>query len=285
MKLDGTSPQSDERFRLLVEGVRDYAIFLLDPDGRVASWNVGAEQIKGYKTHEIIGQHFSCLYLPEDVAEGKPEQELQRAQTEGRFEEEGWRLRKDGSRFWASVLITALQNETGQLIGFTKITRDLTGRQRSEEMLRSVVDHVIDGIITIDAKGTVESFNPAAEKLFGYRASEVIGQNVKMLMPEPYHGQHDDYIRSYLSTGQAKIIGLGREVVGRRRDGSTFSMDLAVSEFHIGPQRFFHRHSAGHYRAEAAGKGNSPTLARSGRRRGADAVGREPCGRWHHQHR
>lgn len=108
-----------------------------------------------------------------------------------------------------------------------------------EERIRSVVDHVIDGIITIDARGTVESFNPAAEQLFGYRKAEVIGQNVKMLMPEPFHGQHDRYIANYLTTGEAKIIGVGREVVGQRKDGSTFPMDLAVSEFQIGPHRYF----------------------------------------------
>lgn len=105
--------------------------------------------------------------------------------------------------------------------------------------MRSVVDHVIDGIITIDARGTVESFNPAAEKLFGYARGEVIGRNVKMLMPEPFHGQHDHYISNYLATGEAKIIGIGREVVGQRKDGTTFPMELAVSEFHFGERRYF----------------------------------------------
>lgn len=105
--------------------------------------------------------------------------------------------------------------------------------------MRSVVDHVIDGIITIDAKGSVESFNPAAEKLFGYEKGEVLGKNVKMLMPEPYHKEHDGYIGNYVKTGEAKIIGTGREVVGKRKYGSTFPMELAVSEFRIGDQRFF----------------------------------------------
>jgi PAS domain S-box-containing protein len=111
--------------------------------------------------------------------------------------------------------------------------------RRAEERMRSVVNHVIDGIITIDEHAAVQSFNPAAERLFGYPASEVVGQNVRVLMPEPYHGGHDGYLADYLRTGQAKVIGLGREVVGRRRDGSTFPMDLAVSEFRLGPNRFF----------------------------------------------
>src|SRR5208283_5110316 len=103
----------------------------------------------------------------------------------------------------------------------------------------SVVNHVVDGIITIDDRGTVTTFNPAAERIFGYTAPEVIGQNIKMMMPEPYHSQHDGYIANYLRTGQAKIIGIGREVVGRRKDGSTFAMDLAISEFRLGEGRYF----------------------------------------------
>jgi PAS domain S-box-containing protein len=231
--------ESEERFRLLVEGVKDYAIFMLDSEGQVVTWNAGAERLKGYRGEEIVGQHFSRFHPREAVEGGWPRRELELAKAKGRFEDEGWRVRKDGTRFWTNVLITPLYDEAGVLRGFSKIIRDLTERRRSEEMLRSVLDHVIDGIITIDSAGTIESFNPAAEKLFGYQSSEVIGRNVKVLMPEPYHGEHDGYIHNYLTTAQAKIIGIGREVVGRRKDGSTFPMELAVSEFHMGEQRFF----------------------------------------------
>jgi PAS domain S-box-containing protein len=129
---------SEERYRLLVEGVRDYAIFLLDPSGRVTSWNVGAERIKGYRAEEIIGKHFSVFYPPEDLARGKTEYELRVAAAEGRFEDEDWRVRKDGSRFWANVIITALRDPAGRLRGFAKVTRDLTARRRAEEQARQL---------------------------------------------------------------------------------------------------------------------------------------------------
>ncbi len=127
--------RSEERFRLLVEGARDYAIFMLDLEGRVASWNSGAERLKGYSADEIIGQHFSRFYPQESVERGKPEHELEVAAAEGRFEDEGWRIRKDGSRFWANVIITALRGQDGRLLGFSKVTRDFTDRKSAEESL------------------------------------------------------------------------------------------------------------------------------------------------------
>jgi len=125
-------------FRLFVDQVTDYAIFLLTPTGEVASWNPGAERIKGYKAHEIVGRHFRIFYPPEDIANEKPERELEVATATGRFEEEGWRLRKDGSRFWASVIITAVLDHEGRLLGFGKLTRDLTERKNSEEQMREL---------------------------------------------------------------------------------------------------------------------------------------------------
>jgi PAS domain S-box-containing protein len=127
-----------DQFRLLVASVRDYAIFVLDPQGNVATWNLGAERIKGYAAGEIIGRHFSTFYPAEDVARGKPAWELAEAERDGRFEDEGWRIRKDGSRFWANVIITALWNESGALCGFGKVTRDLTARREAEETARKL---------------------------------------------------------------------------------------------------------------------------------------------------
>src|SRR5688572_11475409 len=127
------SAESDALFRLLVESVKDYAIFMLDPTGRIMTWNAGAQRIKAYDAHEIIGRHFSVFYPESDVLAGKCDMELEVASRDGRFEDEGWRVRKDGSRFWANVIITALRDTTGVLLGFGKVTRDLTERMRAEE--------------------------------------------------------------------------------------------------------------------------------------------------------
>lgn len=175
----------EQRFRLIVETVRDYAIFLLDPEGNVASWNPGAERIKGYRADEIIGQHFSVFYPEEVRATGWPQQELDLARERGRFEDEGWRVRKDGSRFWANVVIAALTHEDGTLRGFAKITRDLTERRRqeerlrqSEERLRLLVEGVQDyAIYMVDPSGIVVSWNVGAQRIKGYSAREVIGRS------------------------------------------------------------------------------------------------------------
>ena len=132
----GKKDLHDDLYRLIVEQTRDYAVFVLDPTGHVMTWNLGAHRIKGYNAEEIIGRHFSNFYTRESVDSGWPDHELKVATAEGRFEDEGWRVRKDGSRFWANVVITALRNENGKLLGFSKITRDLTDRRQHEEALR-----------------------------------------------------------------------------------------------------------------------------------------------------
>jgi PAS domain S-box-containing protein len=173
-----------EAFRLMVEGARDYAIFMLDPDGVIVSWNAGAQRIKGYLAHEIIGQHFSKFYTAEALAIEWPAEELRRAIADGRFEDEGWRVRKDGTRFWANVIITALHGNSGELLGFSKITRDLTERREYEERLRQSEENsrvLIEGVkdhamFLIDANGDVRSWNAGAERLLGFRSFEIIGR-------------------------------------------------------------------------------------------------------------
>ena len=235
---------------LFISTVRDYALLLLDPAGYILSWNHGAELIKGYQADEIIGRHFSCLYPPGDVAAGKPARELATAASTGRFEDIGERVRKDGSHFLADVIITTIAGPDGKLRGFGKITRDITKRvaaealvKASEARLRSlidtVLDTVVDGLVTIDRGGTIQSYNKACINLFGYTSDEVLGHNVNILMPQPYHSEHDQYISAYLATRKAKIIGIGREVMGRRKDGTTFPMELAVGESRDGGNSAF----------------------------------------------
>jgi len=129
---------SEQRYQSLIEGVRDYAIFMLTPDGHVASWNLGAERTKGYRANEIVGRHFSCFYPEEDIRDGKPQRQLMTATAEGRVEDEGWRVRKDGSRFWASVVVTALRDDEGRLQGFSKVSRNITERKRAEDSVREL---------------------------------------------------------------------------------------------------------------------------------------------------
>ena len=178
-------------YQLLVESVRDYAIFALDPKGMILSWNAGAERIKGYSADEIIGRHFSTFYTAEDLAARKPETELVVAEREGRVEDEGWRVRKDGSRFWASVVITALRDPDGGLVGFAKVTRDLTARRQWEEALReseerfrvlvlSVKDY---GIFMLDPDGRVASWNEGARRIEGYEAEEILGEHFSTFYP------------------------------------------------------------------------------------------------------
>jgi PAS domain S-box-containing protein len=160
----GTSAPGDELFRLLVKSVKDYAIFLLDPTGHVASWNEGAERIKGYKESEIVGQHFSKFYPRAAVESGWPDYELQVAEKEGRFEDEGWRVRKDGSMFWANVVITAVRDESGVLRGFAKVTRDLTERRYAEEALRQSEERYRELVDELEATNrTLEEKNAEVE--------------------------------------------------------------------------------------------------------------------------
>ncbi|PDT35742.1 hybrid sensor histidine kinase/response regulator [Rhizobium sp. M10] len=180
-----TSLHEEGRFRLLVDAITDYAIYMLSPEGIVTSWNTGAQRFKGYKPSEILGEHFSRFYVEEDRAAGIPERALATALEQGRFEGEGWRQRKDGSRFWAHVVIDPIRRPSGELIGFAKITRDLTERRaaenairQSEEQFRRLVQGVSDyAIYMLDPNGNVSSWNSGAERIKGYRPDEIIGRH------------------------------------------------------------------------------------------------------------
>ncbi len=258
--------QNEERFRLLVEGVKDYAIFMLDPEGKVASWNEGAHRIKGYRQQEILGRHFSVFYPDEDLKRGKPGRALEIAREKGTYEEEGWRVRKDGSRFWASVLVTALWDEAGRLRGFAKVTRDVTERRRAEEEIRqlnrSLEDRVeertsqleatiaelesnqrelrqseerfrilVEGvsdyaIFMLGPDGRIVSWNEGAERIQGYGASEVIGKH-----PSIFYAT-EDAERGIPEEELRVAAAEGRfeeECLRVRKDGTRFLSEVVIT--------------------------------------------------------
>lgn len=235
-----------EELNLLIDGVQGQAIYMLDTEGQVTIWNKGAERLKGWTEQDVVGQPSALFYPADQIAAGKPKADLDRACREGRFEEEAWRLRKDGSEFLASVAITALRDGNGAPRGFAKVIADVTEQRAaeaslksSESHLRSILSTVPDAMVVIDEQGTILSFSAAAERLFGYTAKEVVGSNVSGLMPSPDRERHDGYLRRYLTTGERRIIGIGRTVFAQRKDGSTFPMELSVGEAEGHGQRLF----------------------------------------------
>jgi PAS domain S-box-containing protein len=237
-----------EEFKILVDGVKDYAIFMLDGNGRVATWNSGAERLKGYTRDEIIGKDLSIFYTEEAREAGDPQRLLETALREGRYEEENWRVRKDGARFWASVIITAIGNESGDLIGFAKVTRDLTESRlaeekreaerheaqrvlrESEEMFRLLVDEVRDyAIFFLDPEGHVMTWNAGAERIKGYRADEIIGQSfVRFYLPQDViAGMPSRFLRRAIEQGVASDEG-----VRLRKDGSRFWASVVLTALH-----------------------------------------------------
>ncbi len=235
-----------EELGLLIDGATSYAIYMLDPDGRVTIWNLGAERIKGWTEAEIIGVDFATFYTPEDVAAGKPRDDLARAAACGRIEDESWRLRKDGSEFLASVTMTALRDDAGKLRGFGKVIRDITDQKaaeaalvRREHHLRSILATVPDAMIVMNERGIVSSFSTAAEQVFGYAKGDVIGRNVGMLMPPVERRDHDDHLLTYLRTGVPHVIGNVRIATAQRANGEVFPIELAVGEASIAGERIF----------------------------------------------
>jgi PAS domain S-box-containing protein len=227
--------RSEERFRAMVEGVKDYAIFMLDPSGHVATWNIGAERIKGYKSEEIIGQHFSRFYTQEDNEKRKPDCELKMAAKEGQFVDEGWRVRNDASRFWANVVITPVRDKDGELLGFSKVTRDFTVRRKAEEIVRrseaqfrALFEFSPDAIIASNADGQIIEINARVESMFGYERGELAGQSIDILVPERFRRTHPSRRLEYATSARVRPMGAGLELFGLRKDGSEFPADIML---------------------------------------------------------
>jgi len=221
-------------YRLLVESVRDYAIFALDATGNVLTWNAGAERFKGYKADEIIGRHFSTFYSEDDRAAGKPERELETAIEHERVEDEGWRIRKDGSRFWANVVITALRDETGTLVGFAKVTRDLSEQRaaaealrQSEQRFRLLVQSVRDyGIFMLDPTGHVVSWNEGAARMKGYAPHEILGQHFSRFYPPEDLAWEKPTMEIEVATRDGRFEDEGWRI---RKDGTRFWANVVIT--------------------------------------------------------
>src|ERR1700675_2882934 len=221
--------ESEEKYRSLIDGVQDYAIFTLDPGGKVISWNAGAERIQGYKAGEIIGQNFSRFYPQADIDEGKPEKELHLAATSGRSEIEHWRVRKDGSRFWANVVLTAARDSSGHLLGFSEISRDISERKETEARYRGLLEAAPDAMVVVNASGEIVLLNVQAENQFGYRRDELLGQKVKNIIPEGFAERLIADGTRTAAEALAQQIGTGIELNGRRKDASEFPIEIMLS--------------------------------------------------------
>jgi PAS domain S-box-containing protein len=224
-----TLRDSEEKYRMLVDGVRDYAIFMLDLRGQILSWNAGAEKVKGYKAEEIIGRNFSCFFPPEQIKQGRPEELLRLTAITGRQEEQGIRVRKDGSRFLANITFAALRDRNGNLQGFSEFSHDLSESKESGAKYRGLLEAAPDAMVVVNQGGEIVLLNVQAEKQFGYRRDELVGQKVKNIIPEGFAERLiADGTRS-AAEALAQQIGTGIELSGRRKDGSEFPIEIMLS--------------------------------------------------------
>jgi diguanylate cyclase (GGDEF)-like protein/PAS domain S-box-containing protein len=221
--------ESEERYRMLLDGIHDYAIFMMDPRGQIVSWNAGAERIKGYKADQIIGQNFSCFFPPADIERGRPEEILRMTAASGRHEEQGMRVRKDGSQFLASVTFTALRDPAGNLRGFSEFSHDLSESQESVAKYRGLLEAAPDAMVVVNQRGEIVLLNVQAENQFGYSRDELVGQKVQSIVPEGFAERLiADGARS-AADALAQQIGTGIELSGRRKDGSEFPIEIMLS--------------------------------------------------------
>lgn len=235
-----------EQLRLLLESATSYAIVMVDTDGLITTWNRGAERVFGWTEENAVGRHCSILYPADGSQRDCADEDLRRATVSSGVSEEIWQARSDGSEFLADVTTTPVIGSKGELKGFARVVHDVTERRagqvaliQRERHLESILATVPDAMIVIDPAGLILSFSATAERLFGYSEAQVLGKNVSILMPSPDSERHDHYIRRYLETGVAKIIGTGRVVTGLRADGSTFPMKLSVGEAQVDGERIF----------------------------------------------
>ena len=221
----------EDQFRLMVEAVVDYAIYMLDPEGRIMSWNAGAQRLKGYSEAEVIGRHYSMFFTEDAIRAGKPQQELERAKLDGRYEEEGWRVRKIGPQFWANVVLTPIHYQ-GVLRGYVKVTRDLSERKAAEDALRqsqqwflTTLQSIGDAVIATDAAGDVKLINPIAQSLTGWTEDEATGRpldKVFVIVNQETRNPVTSPFYKVISTGG--VSGLANHTVLIARDGTAHAI-------------------------------------------------------------
>jgi len=221
--------ESEERYRMLLDGIENYAIFMMDAQGQILSWNAGAERIKGYTSDQIIGHNFSRFFPPEDIERGRPEEVLRIAAASGRYEEQSMRVRKDGTRFLGNVTFTALRDSAGTLRGFSEFSHDLSESKESGAKYQALLEAAPDAMVVVNQAGEIVLVNVQAEKRFGYRRDELVGQKVKNVIPEGFAERLiADGARS-AAEALAQQIGTGIELIARRKDGSEFPIEIMLS--------------------------------------------------------
>lgn len=230
MNIEPTQAETrDLSYQRLVEAVTGLAIFMLDVNGNVVSWTAGARAIKGYSADEAIGRHFSLFFTEEDRLIGKPAEALDIARANGRIEWYGWRVRKDQSRFFAQVIVDAIRNQAGDVIGFAKVTRDISVQRRLEERARRIIEFSPYAMLMVNASGIIEMVNIQAEQVFDFSREDLIGLPIETLLPARYHEQHPGMRTSFLASPQSRQMGVGRDLHAVRRDGGEFPVEIALN--------------------------------------------------------
>ncbi|RTY89836.1 PAS domain S-box protein [Flavobacterium sp. GT3R68] len=239
--------ESEERYKLIVENVKDYSIIMLDANGNIKTWNKGAERIIGYTSNDIIGKHISIVYTPEEISRKEPERNLKMAKELGRYESGGWRVRKDGSTFFADVIISSLYDANDNFQGYAKLTRDITNRKLTEDKLkdsetqiRTIFKRAPDAVTVIDHDGIITKWNPRAEEVFGWNADEVIGQPLhEILIPERFREAHLNGMKHFLATGEGPILNKPIEIPALRKNNSEIQIELSISHYQFKKKDFF----------------------------------------------
>ncbi len=226
---EGETRKIEDVYHKMIAEVEDYAIILLNSQGNIQNWNKGAQKIKGYEAREVIGKNFSLFYTRQDRDSGLPEKNLAEARETGKGVYEGWRVRKDGNTFWGTIVITSLHNDRGEIIGFTKITRDITEKRKAEEKFHSLLDSAPDATVIVNVQGLIQMTNTQTEKLFGYTRDQLLGKPVEILIPTELRNKHVHHRADFAKSSKVRAMGVGIELNAVKKDGSMFPVEISLS--------------------------------------------------------